>query len=119
MAMILGLSSHGVPVTGWTGTSIEALKGECMLNFGVQPDDSDIKASSFIKISWIRTLGQCVSCPPQQRSMQGDPIRLSGYRWASGTFACMGLGENAIPRSGFDCNIFSASSPVGELGCPE
>ncbi|MED6161020.1 hypothetical protein PIB30_056819 [Stylosanthes scabra] len=52
--MILGLSSHGVPVTGWTGTSIEALKGECMLNFGVQPDDSDIKASSFIKISWIR-----------------------------------------------------------------
>ncbi|MED6175740.1 hypothetical protein PIB30_081189 [Stylosanthes scabra] len=59
--MILGLSSHGVPVTGWTETSVEALKGEYMLNFGVQPDDSDIKASSFIKISWIRRGSACLA----------------------------------------------------------
>ncbi|MED6114598.1 hypothetical protein PIB30_081831 [Stylosanthes scabra] len=52
--MILELSSNGVPVTGRTRTSVEALKEECMINFRVHPDDSYIKASSFIKISWIR-----------------------------------------------------------------
>ncbi|MED6203075.1 hypothetical protein PIB30_111967, partial [Stylosanthes scabra] len=54
--MILGLCSNGVPVTGWTGSSVDALKGECMLNFGVQPEDGDIKACSFVKISWIRRI---------------------------------------------------------------
>ncbi|MED6157547.1 hypothetical protein PIB30_024095 [Stylosanthes scabra] len=54
--MILGLSSHGVPVTGWTTSSVDALKAECRLNFGVEPDDGDIKATSFIKIAWILLL---------------------------------------------------------------
>ncbi|MED6107085.1 hypothetical protein PIB30_010806 [Stylosanthes scabra] len=43
VAMILGLSSLGVPVTGWTTSSVDALKAECMLNFGVEPGDGDLR----------------------------------------------------------------------------
>ncbi|MED6173798.1 hypothetical protein PIB30_063039 [Stylosanthes scabra] len=98
-------------------TSVEALKGECMLNFGVQPDDSDIKASSFIKISWIRRVKNSIRFIDEESmnryvrlhimelfettlfcdkssthsSMQGDPVQLSRHRWASSAFTRMGL----------------------------
>ncbi|MED6225570.1 hypothetical protein PIB30_094861 [Stylosanthes scabra] len=53
--MILSLSSQGVPVTGWTGTSVEALKGECMNNFGVQPDDYIDEALALLLVwAWER-----------------------------------------------------------------
>ncbi|MED6200139.1 hypothetical protein PIB30_082305, partial [Stylosanthes scabra] len=42
--------------------------------------------------------------------MQGDPVRLPGYRWAPVALACMGLGENAIPRPGFGGTIIPACS---------
>ncbi|XP_057760712.1 protein MAIN-LIKE 1-like [Arachis stenosperma] len=55
VAMILGLPTDGLPVTGMTMSSYEALEAECLLQFGVAPRMSDCR-SSCIKLTWLRDL---------------------------------------------------------------
>ncbi|XP_057747748.1 protein MAIN-LIKE 1-like [Arachis stenosperma] len=54
-ALILGLPTDGLPVTGMTMSSFEAMKAECLLQFGVAPRKEDCR-SSCIKLTWLRNL---------------------------------------------------------------
>ncbi|RYR73095.1 hypothetical protein Ahy_A02g007400 [Arachis hypogaea] len=55
VAMILGLPTNRIPVTGPTMSSLEALDAECLHYFGVTPRKMKYKGS-FIKLTWIRSL---------------------------------------------------------------
>ncbi|XP_072087152.1 serine/threonine-protein phosphatase 7 long form homolog [Arachis hypogaea] len=58
VAMILGLPTNGIPVTGPTMSSFEVLEAECLHHFGVAPRKTDCRGS-FIKLTWIRGLKDC------------------------------------------------------------
>ncbi|XP_057719221.1 serine/threonine-protein phosphatase 7 long form homolog [Arachis stenosperma] len=53
--MILGLSTDGLPVTGMTVSSFEALEAECLHQFGVAPRKSKCRGSG-IKLTWLQDL---------------------------------------------------------------
>ncbi|QHN98828.1 uncharacterized protein DS421_13g392800 [Arachis hypogaea] len=55
VAMIFGLPTEGLPVTGMTLSSFEALEAECLHQFGVAPRKSDCRGSG-IKMTWLRDL---------------------------------------------------------------
>ncbi|QHN95729.1 uncharacterized protein DS421_18g612210 [Arachis hypogaea] len=55
VALILGLPTNGLPVTGPTLSSYEALETECLDQFGVAPMKADCRGS-FIKLVWFRAL---------------------------------------------------------------
>ncbi|XP_072094151.1 serine/threonine-protein phosphatase 7 long form homolog [Arachis hypogaea] len=55
VALILGLPTNGLPVTGPTMSSYEALEAECLDQFGVAPLKKDCRGS-FIKLVWFRAL---------------------------------------------------------------
>ncbi|QHN95636.1 uncharacterized protein DS421_18g611430 [Arachis hypogaea] len=55
VALILGLPTDGLPVTGMTMSSFEAMEAECLLQFGVAPRKEDCR-SSCIKLTWLRNL---------------------------------------------------------------
>ncbi|RYQ97483.1 hypothetical protein Ahy_B08g093531 [Arachis hypogaea] len=55
VALILGLPIDGLPVTGMTMSSFEAMEAECLLQFGVAPRKEDCR-SSYIKLTWLRNL---------------------------------------------------------------
>ncbi|QHO10828.1 uncharacterized protein DS421_15g492950 [Arachis hypogaea] len=55
VAMILGLLTDGLPVTGMTMSSFEALEAECLHQFGVAPSKSACRGSC-IKLTWLRDL---------------------------------------------------------------
>ncbi|QHN85894.1 uncharacterized protein DS421_16g541290 [Arachis hypogaea] len=55
VALILGLPTDGLPVTGMTMSSFEALEVECLIQFGVAPCKSDCRGSC-IKLTWLRDL---------------------------------------------------------------
>ncbi|RYR04903.1 hypothetical protein Ahy_B06g084714 isoform B [Arachis hypogaea] len=55
VAIILGLLTNGLPVTGPTMSSFEALKAECLHQFGVAPRKTDCRGN-FIKLTWFRGL---------------------------------------------------------------
>ncbi|QHN86786.1 uncharacterized protein DS421_16g549300 [Arachis hypogaea] len=55
VALILGLPTDGLPVTGMTMSSFEALEAECLIQFGVAPPKSDCRGSC-IKLTWLRNL---------------------------------------------------------------
>ncbi|XP_016164316.1 uncharacterized protein LOC107606814 [Arachis ipaensis] len=55
MAMILGLPTDGLPVTGMTMSSFEALEAECLHQFEVAPRKSNCRGSG-IKLTWLRDL---------------------------------------------------------------
>ncbi|QHN85424.1 uncharacterized protein DS421_16g537310 [Arachis hypogaea] len=55
VAMIFGLLTDGLPVTGMTLSSFEALEAECLHQFGVAPRKSDCRGSG-IKLTWLRDL---------------------------------------------------------------
>ncbi|RYR62494.1 hypothetical protein Ahy_A04g020141 [Arachis hypogaea] len=52
VAVIFGLPTNGLPVTGLTMSSFEALEAECLHQFGVAPRKSDCRGS-FIKLMWL------------------------------------------------------------------
>ncbi|QHO00264.1 uncharacterized protein DS421_13g405010 [Arachis hypogaea] len=58
VAMILGLRTDGLPVTGSTDHSTSGLENECLAQFGVAPGSKDHKGSG-IKLAWFRTLKRC------------------------------------------------------------
>ncbi|QHO16269.1 Serine/threonine protein phosphatase 7 long form isogeny [Arachis hypogaea] len=53
VAVILGLPTNGLPVTGPTMSSFEALEAECLHHFGVAPRKNECRGS-FIKLTWFR-----------------------------------------------------------------
>ncbi|RYR28031.1 hypothetical protein Ahy_B01g052132 isoform B [Arachis hypogaea] len=55
VAMILGLPTNGLPVTGPTMSCFEAMEAECLHQFGVAPRKADCRGS-FIKLTWFRGL---------------------------------------------------------------
>nr|XP_029153366.1 serine/threonine-protein phosphatase 7 long form homolog [Arachis hypogaea] len=55
VALILGLPTDGLPVTGMTMSSFEALEAECLLQLGVAPRKEECR-SSCIKLTWLRNL---------------------------------------------------------------
>ncbi|XP_072066707.1 serine/threonine-protein phosphatase 7 long form homolog [Arachis hypogaea] len=55
VAMIFGLPTDGLPVTGMTLSSLEVLEVECLHQFGVAPRKSDCRGSG-IKLTWLRDL---------------------------------------------------------------
>ncbi|RYR31022.1 hypothetical protein Ahy_B01g055808 [Arachis hypogaea] len=55
VAVILGLPTNGLPVTGPTMSSFEALEAECLHQFGIAPRKTDCRGS-FIKLKWFRGL---------------------------------------------------------------
>ncbi|XP_020972977.1 serine/threonine-protein phosphatase 7 long form homolog [Arachis ipaensis] len=55
VAMILGLQTDGLPVTGSTDHSTSGLENECLAQFGVASGPNDHKGSG-IKLAWFRTL---------------------------------------------------------------
>ncbi|XP_072094079.1 serine/threonine-protein phosphatase 7 long form homolog [Arachis hypogaea] len=55
MALILGLPTDGLPVTGMTMSSFEALQAECLDQFGVAPCKKECRGCC-IKLTWLRDL---------------------------------------------------------------
>ncbi|QHO27858.1 uncharacterized protein DS421_7g211610 [Arachis hypogaea] len=55
VALIYGFPTNGLPVTGPTLSSYEALEAECLDQFGVAPRQADCRGS-FIKLTWFRAL---------------------------------------------------------------
>ncbi|XP_057720148.1 serine/threonine-protein phosphatase 7 long form homolog [Arachis stenosperma] len=55
VAMIFGLRTHGLPVTGSTDHSTSGLENECMTQFGIAPGPNDHRGSG-VKLAWFRTL---------------------------------------------------------------
>ncbi|RYQ95235.1 hypothetical protein Ahy_B08g090299 [Arachis hypogaea] len=52
VALMLGLPTDGLRVTGMTMSSFEALEVECLLQFGIAPHKSDCRGSC-IKLTWL------------------------------------------------------------------
>ncbi|RYQ85302.1 hypothetical protein Ahy_B10g104824 [Arachis hypogaea] len=59
VAVILGLPTNGLLVTGITMSSYEVLEAECLHQFGVTPRKLDCRGS-FIKLTWLRDLKEHV-----------------------------------------------------------
>ncbi|QHN94962.1 uncharacterized protein DS421_18g605570 [Arachis hypogaea] len=55
VAMIFGLPTDCLPVTGMTLSSFEALEAKCLHQFGVAPRKSDCRGSG-IKLTWLQNL---------------------------------------------------------------
>ncbi|QHO27672.1 uncharacterized protein DS421_7g210060 [Arachis hypogaea] len=55
VSLLLGLPTDGLPITGMTMSSFEAMEAECLLQFGVAPRREDCR-SSCIKLTWLRNL---------------------------------------------------------------
>ncbi|XP_057760955.1 protein MAIN-LIKE 2-like [Arachis stenosperma] len=55
VAIILGLSTNGMPVIGSTFNNYEALEAECLDKFGVAPRKTEYRGN-FIKLTWFRGL---------------------------------------------------------------
>ncbi|RYR28301.1 hypothetical protein Ahy_B01g052418 isoform B [Arachis hypogaea] len=53
--MIFGLPTNGLPVTGMTLSSFEALEAKCLHQFGVALRKSDCRGNC-IKRTWLRDL---------------------------------------------------------------
>ncbi|QHN79326.1 uncharacterized protein DS421_19g669100 [Arachis hypogaea] len=70
VALIYGLPTNGLPVTGPTLSSYEALEAECLDQFGVAPRQADCRGS-FIKLTWFRAL--------KDRLVLADDIQIQRY----------------------------------------
>ncbi|XP_016194990.1 protein MAIN-LIKE 2-like [Arachis ipaensis] len=55
VAIILGLPTDSLPVTGMTMSIFEVLEAECLHQFGVAPHKSNCRGSC-IKLTWLRDL---------------------------------------------------------------
>ncbi|RYQ94437.1 hypothetical protein Ahy_B08g089342 [Arachis hypogaea] len=55
VAIILGLPTNGIPVTGPTLSSYKALEVECLHHFYVAPRRTECRGS-FVKLTWFRRL---------------------------------------------------------------
>ncbi|RYQ86262.1 hypothetical protein Ahy_B10g105943 [Arachis hypogaea] len=80
VVVILGLPTNGLPVTGPTMSSFEALEAECLL----APRKTDCRGS-FIKLTWFRGLKDCIvhvyqepNHPPGKQALfQSEPLLMA------------------------------------------
>ncbi|XP_020967059.1 uncharacterized protein LOC110266542 [Arachis ipaensis] len=79
VAVILGLPTNGLPVTGMTLSSFEALEGECFHQFGVAPRKADCRGSG-IKLTWLRNLKERIQLT-DEISMQRCATDINNFRW--------------------------------------
>ncbi|QHN79128.1 uncharacterized protein DS421_19g667430 [Arachis hypogaea] len=70
VAIIFGLPTNGLLVTGPTMSSFEALEAECLHQFGVAPRKTDCRGS-FIKLTWFRGL--------KDRIVLNDDVHIQMY----------------------------------------
>ncbi|RYR08133.1 hypothetical protein Ahy_B05g075685 [Arachis hypogaea] len=70
VAVILGLPTNGLLVTGPTMSSFEALEAECLHQFGIAPRKTNCRGS-FIKLKWFRGL--------KDRIMLNDDVHMQMY----------------------------------------
>ncbi|QHN97709.1 Serine/threonine-protein phosphatase 7 long form like [Arachis hypogaea] len=70
VALILGLPTNGLPVTGPTMSSFEALEAECLHQFEIAPRNTDCRGS-FIKLKWFRGL--------KDRIVLNDDVHMQMY----------------------------------------
>ncbi|RYQ90871.1 hypothetical protein Ahy_B09g096833 [Arachis hypogaea] len=91
VALILGLPTDGLPVTGMTISSFETLEAECLHQFGVAPRKSDCRGS-YIKLTWLRDLKERLQLI-DENSIQS----IGQYSWGS---ACL---AHLYRASRYDC----------------
>ncbi|XP_072071622.1 serine/threonine-protein phosphatase 7 long form homolog [Arachis hypogaea] len=70
VALILGLPTNSLPVTGPTMSSFEALEAECLHQFGIASRKTDCRGS-FIKLKWFRGL--------KDRIVLNDDVHIQMY----------------------------------------
>ncbi|XP_025652135.1 serine/threonine-protein phosphatase 7 long form homolog [Arachis hypogaea] len=81
VALILGLPTDGLPVTGMTMSSFSALEAECLLQFGVAPRKSECRGCC-IKLTWLRELKENIQLT-DELSIQS----IGHYSWGSACLA--------------------------------
>ncbi|XP_057760095.1 serine/threonine-protein phosphatase 7 long form homolog [Arachis stenosperma] len=95
VALILGLPTDGLPVTGMTMSSFEALEAECLDQFGVAPRKEECRGCC-IKLTWL--------CDLKENFQLTDEISIQSigqYSWGS---ACLAHLYRALCRaSRFNC----------------
>ncbi|QHN91955.1 serine/threonine-protein phosphatase 7 long form homolog [Arachis hypogaea] len=101
MVMILGLPTDGLPVTGMTMSSFEALEAEYLHQFEVAPRKSNCRGSG-IKLTWLRDLKERL-----QLTDENNIQSIGQYSWGS---ACLAYLYRALCRaSHFDCKEIDSS----------
>ncbi|XP_016164690.1 serine/threonine-protein phosphatase 7 long form homolog [Arachis ipaensis] len=99
--MILGLPTDGLPVTGMTMSSFEALEAEYLHQFEVAPRKSNCRGSG-IKLTWLRDLKERL-----QLTDENNIQSIGQYSWGS---ACLAYLYRALCRaSHFDCKEIDSS----------
>ncbi|RYQ84767.1 hypothetical protein Ahy_B10g104244 [Arachis hypogaea] len=59
VAVIIGLPTNGLPVTGPTMSSFEALEAECLHQFGIAPRKTDYKSGAAVHWKFLPLLRNC------------------------------------------------------------
>ncbi|QHN92509.1 uncharacterized protein DS421_17g584360 [Arachis hypogaea] len=90
VAVIFGLSTNGIPVTGPTLSSYEALEVECLHHFGVAPRKTECRGS-FVKLTWFRRL--------KDHIVLDNDIQIQRIREFSWGLACLAHLYRALCRA--------------------
>ncbi|QHN97477.1 uncharacterized protein DS421_18g627700 [Arachis hypogaea] len=102
VAMIFGIPTEGLPVTGMTLSSFEALEAKCLHQFGVAPRKSDCRGSGIktdVATGFKRTSGASVHW--KYLPLLSDFASIGQYSWGS---ACLAhLYRSLCRASRFDC----------------
>ncbi|XP_025635765.1 protein MAIN-LIKE 1-like [Arachis hypogaea] len=99
--MILGFLTDGLPVTGMTISSVEALEAECLHQFGAAPRRSKCRGSG-IKLTWLRDLKERLQLTDEENKQS-----IAQFIWGS---ACLTHLYRALCRaSRFDCKKIDSS----------
>ncbi|XP_015955185.1 serine/threonine-protein phosphatase 7 long form homolog [Arachis duranensis] len=109
VALILGLPTDGLPVTGMTMSSFSALDAECLHQFGVAPRKSECRGC-YIKLTWLRDLKENIQltdevsiqrCALEVSTLARDFASIGQYSWGS---ACLAHLYKALCRaSRYNC----------------
>ncbi|XP_052117546.1 protein MAIN-LIKE 2-like [Arachis duranensis] len=81
VALILGLPTNDLPVTGTTMSSFESLEAECLLQFGVAPRKSDCRGSC-VKLTWLQDLKENLELTDEISTQS-----IGQYSWGSACLA--------------------------------
>ncbi|XP_057723719.1 serine/threonine-protein phosphatase 7 long form homolog [Arachis stenosperma] len=107
--MILGLPTDGLPVTGMTISSVEALEVECLHQFGDAPRKPECRGSG-IKLTWLRDLKERLQLQLDNEESKQSIVQFS---WDS---ACLAHLYRALCKaSRYDCKEIDECSSVNEL----
>ncbi|XP_072081080.1 serine/threonine-protein phosphatase 7 long form homolog [Arachis hypogaea] len=90
VAVIFGLPTNSIPVTGPTLSSYEALEVECLHHFGVAPRKTECRGS-FVKLTWFRRL--------KDHLVLDNDIQIQRIREFSWGLACLAHLYRALCRA--------------------